>query len=382
MSIRNILLLITPSSPGRFAGIAKVARASGWHLTSADRLTHNLDGWTGDGALVTLRDDDGQIKYVRSLIRKGIPVVDLTAARSDIQLPRVASDNAEIGRVAAKHLIDRCFTRAAWFSTGWGFQHEKRFEGFSSLFKTPVERWAWALNPKKTKSDDWKAIARWLEKQLKRATLPIGVMCFDDEDASRMEAVVIGMGLSVPGDVAIIGAGNDTLLCETQTVSLSSVRNNLERNGYAGAALLKRLMDGARKPSKPILIKPQDVETRASTDTLAVTSPLVKRAKAIYESNMRNPPSTVQLAEMLGVSRPTLDRAIAADLGFSPARLLTRLRIDQAKRLLAEGKLSVSEIAYQLGFCTPAHFSNLFRKFTGMPPGKYSASFQVERLKS
>ncbi len=371
MKIRNILLLITPSSQGRFAGIAKIARESGWHLTSADRLTHNLDGWTGDGALVTLRDDEEQIAYVRTLVRKGIPVVDLTAARKDIRLPRVSSDNAEIGRVAAKHLIEKRFSRAAWFSTGWGYQHEERFKGFSAMFKTPVERWAWALAPEKTNADDWKALTRWLERKIKSATLPIGVMCFDDEDASRMESVVLGMGRSVPGDVAIVGAGNDTLLCECQPVSISSVRNNLTRNGHAGAALLKRLMDGAKKPVKPILIQPQGVEARASSDTLAVTSPLVRRAKTIYEENLKNPPSTVQLAEMLGVSRATLDRAVMDDIGLSPAQMLIRLRIDQAKRLLSEGRLSVSETAYALGFCNPSHFSNLFRRHTGTSPTKY-----------
>lgn len=371
MKIHNILLLISPSSSGRFAGIAKVAREAHWHLTSSNRLTHNLEGWTGDGALVTLRDDS-TVRYVRSLVRKGIPVVDLTAARSDIKLPRVSSDNAEIGRVAARHLIDRCFTRAAWFSTGWGYQHEERFKGFSSLFETPVFRWAWALNEQRTAADDWKALTRWLERELKRVTLPIGVMCFDDEDASRMEAVALGMGLSVPDDVAIIGAGNDVLLCESQMVGISSVRNNLERNGYAGAALLKRLIEGARKPIRPILIQPQGVEARTSTDALAVTSPLARRAKAIYLKTLANPPSTVQLAEMLGVSRATLDRAIMSDLGLSPAQLLMRLRIDQAKRMLAEGDLSISEISYTLGFCTPAHFSNIFRKATGLPPSKYS----------
>ena len=55
--MRNVLLLLTPSNPRRLEGIALFARSRSWHLTIADHLTHSLDGWSGDGALVTLRDD-------------------------------------------------------------------------------------------------------------------------------------------------------------------------------------------------------------------------------------------------------------------------------------------------------------------------------------
>ena len=93
MTPKNVLLLITPSSPGRFKGISIFARSHGWHLTVADRLTHMLDGWTGDGALVTLRDDEDTLRRVVDLRRRRIPVVDLSLTRPDVRLPRVANDN-------------------------------------------------------------------------------------------------------------------------------------------------------------------------------------------------------------------------------------------------------------------------------------------------
>ena len=68
--MRNVLLLLTPSNPRRLEGIALFARSRSWHLTIADHLTHSLDGWSGDGALVTLRDDAGMLSYVRRLRRR------------------------------------------------------------------------------------------------------------------------------------------------------------------------------------------------------------------------------------------------------------------------------------------------------------------------
>lgn len=374
MTIKNVLLLITPASPGRFAGIARYAKEHGWHLTVADRLTHALTGWTGDGALVTLRDDATVLRQVRALRRRGIPVVDLTITRPEIRLPRVAGDNAAIGRVAAAHFLARYFRHAAWFSTSWGHQHRLRRDAFARAFtaagRPAPASWIWSLDPKSTQTDDWRALSRWLMKRLRDAPRPLGVFCFDDADASRVESVALAGALRIPEDVAILGTGDDEPLCEAQTVPISSVRHDLSENGYHGAALLDALMaggDGAVRPDAR-LIPPLGIRERASTDALAVDTPLVRRAVAIYRDDLARPPSTEQLADRLGVSRASLDRAFAADLGLAPAHLLARLRLDAARRLLRTTGRSVSEIAYALGYCNPAYFSNVFRAATGASP--------------
>ena len=51
-----------------------------------------------------------------------------------------------------------------------------------------------------------------------------------------------------------------------------------------------------------------------------------------------------------------------------------KLKIEEAKRLLFEGTLSVSEIAAQLGFESPEYFSRTFRKHTGTSPSAFKAS--------
>ncbi len=371
MKRKNVLLLVTPSSPGRFAGIARVARTRGWHLTVADRLTHTLRGWTGDGALVTLRDDETVQQQVRSLRRRKIPVVDLTIARPDVSLPRVCGDNPAIGRLAAEHFRSRYFRNVAWYSTDWSPQHTLRFTSFSEGFAPgTVPCWAWSRDPRSTQSDDWKSLSHWLENKLLTAPKPLGVFCFDDADAARVESAALDLGLRIPDDVAVLGAGDDHPLCESQIPSISSVQHDLEEVGRLGAELLGKLMDKSLPPisGKPILVPPRGIAERASTDALAITSDLVRRAFELYRADLAHPPSTVVLAERLGVSRPTLDRAFAADLGIAPAHLLARLRLDEAKRLLRFSTRSIAEIAFDLGYCNPAYFTNVFRAATGQTP--------------
>ena len=184
--MRNVLLLLTPSNPRRLEGIALFARSRSWHLTIADHLTHSLDGWSGDGALVTLRDDAGMLSYVRRLRRQGIRIVDLSLSRPDVNLPRVAGDNAAIGRMAAEHFRSKRYKNAAWFSTGWGHQHELRHAAFSEAMEGHCEKWAWALASRKSGADNWNALSRWLKAKLCKAPRPLAVFCFDDADASRV----------------------------------------------------------------------------------------------------------------------------------------------------------------------------------------------------
>ena len=371
MKTANVLLLITPSSPGRFNGIARFARANGWHLTVSDRLTHTLNGWTGDGALVTLRDDNEIERKVRLMRKKGIPVVDLSFSRPDINVPRVAGDNELIGQLAAEHLKNRHFKNIAWFSTRWGHQHDLRFLSFARNLDFTVGRWVWEENHKSAKSDDWKNLSKFLTGHLKKIEKPAAIFCYDDADASCVESAALRAGYKIPEEIAILGAGDDEPLCESQIIPLSSVRHDLEKNGYEGAKLLAALMNGEKPPQKPVLIPPKGIAERQSTDTLALSFSLTRSARDIYLKNLANPPSTEMLASELGVSRATLDRAFAADIGISPGKILSRLKLDESKRLLRRSNLTVAEIAYSLGFCNSAYFVNSFKKETGFSPKKW-----------
>ncbi len=371
MRVKNVLLMLTPSNPRRLEGIARFARSKSWHLTIADHLTHSLDGWNGDGALVTLRDDAGMLSYVRKLRKHGVVTVDLSLSRPDVEMPRVAGDNAAIGRMAAEHFRSKRYKNAAWFSTGWGHQYELRYDAFSEAMGGHCEKWAWALASRKSGADNWNALSRWLKAKLCKAPRPLAVFCFDDADASRVESVAIDSGLSVPGDVAVLGVGDDMVICENQSVPISSVQHDIHRIGYTGAALLDRLMNGGKPPSAPILVKPSGVTERASTDTLAISSDTVRKVRDIFMSAMANPPSTAQLAERLGISRAILDRAFSDDIGLSPSKMLMRLRLDEAKRLMSSTDLTFAEISDRLGYCNAAYFTNIFRDSEGVTPREW-----------
>ena len=363
---RNVLVMISPVSAARIAGVARYAREHGWHLMIQDRLGHRPLAWNGDGIVAALRSDTESVAAVRTLMKRGIPVVDVTMSRPDIHVARVTSDHVGIGRFAAQHFAERNFRNIAWFSTGWGNVHSLRYRGLTE--KAPAAKWVAEEALPKTRRSDWGAFMRWMAKTLKDAPKPVAVLTYDEADGARLLDAAERVGVSVPEELAILSVGNDPIICENQSVPLSSIDQNLELGGYEAAALLDRLMNGMKPPSRPILVPPNGICLRRSTDIMASSDPLVKRTLDYIAENLSKPFGAAQIAESLNVSRNMLDKHFRADLNRSIGTEITRQRIALAKLLLRNTDKTVAEIAKCTGFCTSSHLANTFREKTGQSP--------------
>ena len=368
MKTRNVLAMISPMSSERVRGIARYAKEHGWNLMLQDRLGHTPLAWNGDGILATLRPDPATFLQIEKLMRRGIPLVDLTVSRPDVDVPRVVSDHAEIGRLAAEHFAEREFRHVAWFSSGWGNVHHLRYEGFAAAWGGAVPRWVVRSRHRVT---DWPKFVNWIGSLLADTPRPLAVLTYDEADAARLLYAAHELGVTVPEELAILSIGNNPLICENQSVPLSSVDQNLEAGGYQAAALLDRLMNGpaphgGRHPVE--LIPPRGIVTRRSTDVIAVGDALVRAALLHVAGHLAEPVGAPQVAEALGVRRAELDRRFRSVLNRSVGEEVRRQRLLRAKRLLEESRLSIAEIAAQTGYCTPSHLTNAFKGAYGLSP--------------
>jgi AraC-like DNA-binding protein len=66
--------------------------------------------------------------------------------------------------------------------------------------------------------------------------------------------------------------------------------------------------------------------------------------------------------------------AFLQQTGFTPSDFRQRHRIQRAKQLLQNTSLSISTIAFDLGFSTSQYFATVFRKITGISPREYRTS--------
>lgn len=97
----------------------------------------------------------------------------------------------------------------------------------------------------------------------------------------------------------------------------------------------------------------------------------VEKAMSYIETNYSYPITVEDIAYYVGISRSHLFRSFQNYMRKSPKDYLSGYRIRQACRLLRETDLSVSTIAYSVGFENNLYFSKAFRKQKGMSPSEY-----------
>ena len=360
MTNKDVLLLTSPSSVACLRGITRFAQANGWFITIDDR-DHPPADWRGDGVLATIGPGrDALLDFVRRARRRGTPVVDLTCALPSLRVPRVCGDNLAIGRLAAEHLREHGFRRAAWFSSKWSPVHAGRFDGFAQNGFPDATRLVGLDRPA-------------LAKELAALPKPLAVFAYSDNDASRVLNACRDARIAVPEEVAILGVDDNEFICLNQATPLSSVRHDLERVGYEGAARLHALMAGKKSAAfaHPLLVPPQGVAVRRSTQIEATENPLMQRAFAILRRDLAKSTGIAQIADELGVSRGELSQVARRELGHSLADEFMRQRLARAKILLAETDYPLRAIAAETGFCHAAHLANAFRAAFGLTPGQF-----------
>jgi AraC family transcriptional regulator len=94
----------------------------------------------------------------------------------------------------------------------------------------------------------------------------------------------------------------------------------------------------------------------------------LRRVKEFIRDNLAATVNLSQLAEVAGLSAFHFARAFKRATGETPQRYLTQTRIEQAKRLLTNEKLSLVEVGAQVGFKNQSHFTAVFHRFAGATP--------------
>ncbi|MDM9382665.1 AraC family transcriptional regulator [Chlorogloeopsis sp. ULAP01] len=91
-------------------------------------------------------------------------------------------------------------------------------------------------------------------------------------------------------------------------------------------------------------------------------------AKDILESRIDNPPSVLELAQLVGLNHHQLKQGFRKVLGHTVFGYLHNFRMEQARLLLSEGKMSVAEVANSVGYEHLGHFAGAFKQKFGTTP--------------
>lgn len=101
------------------------------------------------------------------------------------------------------------------------------------------------------------------------------------------------------------------------------------------------------------------------------TQRLVRRAMAYLHEHYTEPVSRDDLARHLGMNGDYLTYCFRTEVGMAPIAYLNRYRVNQAKELLTEREMSITEVALAVGFSDSSYFGRVFRRQVGVSPETY-----------
>jgi transcriptional regulator GlxA family with amidase domain len=105
--------------------------------------------------------------------------------------------------------------------------------------------------------------------------------------------------------------------------------------------------------------------------TLANGNELASKLVVCFEAGLPNPPSVAALATEFRMSSRTLSRRIKESTGRSVSALLQSVRINRARMLLETSKMSVEQVAEQVGYADTTALRRLMRKVTQATPRQF-----------
>lgn len=366
----RILLVGTWQSYELVTGIVQYASEAGWHLDMTFFMSGELPkGWKGEGALVLLGENVAMTRLVKTLT---CPVVSMTVNRCGLNIPYVDVDNERIGVLAAEHFLKRHFQHFAYYALlDWPVDR-LRGEGFARRLKQAGHTCEWLTwsQCRGAGKNTWENRQQWLKRKIKFLPKPLAFFILDDIRAIELIEASQQLGLRIPEDVAILGVGNHKLLSKTTAVSLSSIAIDENSIGYQSAHLLQCCMLGHKRPES-ILIAPSGIVERKSTETLATQDPEVSKAVRFMILNYQNPVGVQDLVDATALSQTRLYQAFQAEFKESPARFLTRYRLDRAKQMLLDPVNKLATISHACGFGDPINLFRVFKRYEKMSPKQF-----------
>ncbi|QIE60298.1 response regulator [Rasiella rasia] len=191
-----------------------------------------------------------------------------------------------------------------------------------------------------------------LTKKLKEeeltAHIPLILVTAKTEDEDKLTGSKLG------ADAYVTKPFNSTLLQAT-------VQNLLENR--------KRLQN---RYSKTIILSPKEISVSTAEEKF------LERMQKALDKNIQEPTFTPEtFSKEIGVSRMQLHRKLKALTGLTTTEFIMNQRVKLAASLLKKRSISVSEVAYEVGFNNPSYFSKCFKDVYGISPSNVKKSSET-----
>jgi LacI family transcriptional regulator len=344
-------------------GVSAACLARRWELRLLEGMdTPGLDAQMGpvEGVIAAITSPE-HAAYFQS---RRLPVVNVSNARPPADLDLVASDDEEVGRVAARHLIAKRYRRMAFFQIMDHAYTSARYRGMCEALAAHQ-----IPPPDRHHHGTLAGFRHWLRAE----RTPAGIVAENDIAARQAAGHLLRMGFAVPARVAVVGVDDDPLESGLAPVPLSSVRIQSERIGALAVACLGKRFDHPLAARRHIRVPPAGVVTRRSSEDAAVESVVCRKALELLSTDYLRACTVPDLARKLGLPLRSLQHHFRKHLGSTVREEIAANRHARACTLLRTTDRSLGEIAEQVGLADSHSLCVAFRAREGLTPMQYRA---------
>ena len=212
---------------------------------------------------------------------------------------------------------------------------------------------------------DSKARSEALRDWMQDLPKPCGILAANDYYAGETLDIARQLRLRVPTQVAVIGADNDTSLCENARPTLSSVFLDYEHAGYRSFEVLSELIENPGAGPIRETYRALGLIRRGSTPAGIGTPPRVAKALAFIRQRACEGISAADVAKKMPGSRRLAEMDFRKATGRSILEEILRVRFERVELLLRDKSQQLGAIAAQCGWKTENALRTAFLKRYG-----------------
>ena len=376
----DTILFITDLHAGSripaLAGAQEAAAEIGWHVEEIEvaRLTLSfaevLTYWNPVGCILEGSSDALPTEDVFG----ALPIVHIDPSER-MQKKRdifaVENDNRTIAEIAHRELCKTdCpnFAFVGWLLARWSRQREERFAELLSHSGHECHRLAdtWTFG---NKIDFFTR----LEPFVASIPKPCGIFAANDNIAAAVIDVCRTLGLTVPGDIVLVGVDDDPAFCDNLHPTLSSVRPGFRTAGRLAVKMLaQRIANPDMKPTR-ILYNPLGLTSRLSTRRLSVVGKRVADALDLIRREACSGLKAGDVVKAMGVTERLAETRFKNAVGHRITEEITDVRMERVLELLRDPKQDIGPIANLCGWDAEAYLKRIFKQRFGMTMREWRA---------
>lgn len=377
-NVLAVYTLIHSAGREHFSGVLEeMSNTSNWHLTTippekfrAQKRFVNERGDPFDGIILSM---PGDYDTMGRIAASRIPavLVDITDRRLSARRDAVSTvwtDNADVGRRAALHLLSRGSYRSAGFVHEFGrpFFSDERMAAFrQTMRRGRCETKVFG------KTEDGREFRDELRQWLRALPKPAAVMAASDMRAADVINACRAEGIAVPSQVAVIGVDYDVSLYARCDMSISSVILNSRMLGRMAVRELDFLLRHPNRKGRmhEVLIPAKDVFAGESTARSVSATHLVNIALEFIAANRERSITPADVAAHLGCSRRLAELRFSQVCGTTIHAAIGDARLGEVLRRIRRGE-SVNGIVQAMHFRSANQLYQMYKRHFGRTIGQ------------